>query len=135
MTSDAITLANAQIKAKAAATAAAKAASAKMAARVKAAATAPRAPDLPKYQRVDFLPTSRSKYLESINAAGLKEAARSMGLDIKFGLDAKSWLEKNPQIKEQLDQITALAAEITKSKALTQQAVTSAPAGALSETS
>lgn len=66
--------------------------------------------------------SDRSKYLKSINAAELKQAAASVGMEIKFGLNAKAWLEKNPHIKAHLDQITALAAELTKSKAITDQA-------------
>lgn len=77
------------------------------------------------------LPTTiiskRSEYLKSINASGLKEAAKTLGLEVSFGLDAKAWLDKNPGIKDRLDEITELAAQIAKSKLATEAATETLP--------
>lgn len=115
MTTDAIALSTAQIKAKA---------SALKSTYKPLTSSTMRIPDLKIKDRAALPTSERAKYLQSINASGLKEAAAQLGLKINFGLDAKAWLDKNPAVKAQLDQITALAAEITKSKALTAQAVT-----------
>lgn len=114
MTTDAIAYAAAQIKAKA---------SANKVTKTKLYSADIKIPDLKIKDRTVAITSTRTKYLQSIDAAGLKKAAASMGLDIKFGLDAKTWLDKNPEVKAQLDQITALAAEMKKSQALTVQAI------------
>lgn len=107
-----------------------------------AAAAAKKSGKLPTMQNVTYkykqlpldrakLPTNviskRADYLKSINASGIKEAAQSLGLTVSFGLDAKSWLDKNPDIKARLEEITALADQITKSKIATDSVVQTLP--------
>lgn len=69
------------------------------------------------------LPTTvfskRAEYLKSINASGIKEAAQTLGLSVNFGLDAKNWLDKNPDIKERMTQIMDIATQLAKSKQAT----------------
>jgi hypothetical protein len=79
-------------------------------------------PKLPTGPRPDSVICKRANYLKSINAAEIKTAAKSLGIDVSFGLDAKNWLEKNPQAKEKMSDIMALVDKMLKSKNATVQA-------------
>jgi len=128
-TIDPIAYMAAQIKAKAAKAAAAGKTAAQQSASAKM--TKPKTykiPELYKGERpTQSMPTARAKYLKSIDAALIKEAAGSLGLSVTFGLKPSQNDWKTAEIQENWDKITQIMADLKASSAVTETLTQSLP--------
>lgn len=89
-----------------------------------AAQTPTKTPELYNGPRVtSTILTSREKYLKSIDSSLIKEAAQTLGLNVKFGINPKEndWKARNPELVAEWDKIQQIMADLKASKAATSQ--------------
>lgn len=77
-------------------------------------------PPLPRSHDRKPVISERQSCLASIKAPFLRKAAQALGTDIRFGLDARQWIDRNPHIRDMLPAITTLADELERSFRLTE---------------
>lgn len=88
----------------------------------------PAIPALPRVFERKPVISGRQAYLASIGASFLSQAARALGTEIRFGLDARHWIDRNPHLAEMLPAIMDLAAGLEASFRLTEGARVIPPA-------
>jgi hypothetical protein len=75
--------------------------------------------DAPKTRPEVVVATKRTKAMQSLNTWAIKQAAKDMGLDVKFGTNPQAWIENNPQLKDSIVAIQAKAADLVAAKKIT----------------